>query len=388
MKEGFLNIYDYLFNYRSILDSRRLRWIDYAKGVAIFLVVYHHSFIGLESSGVVVNSWLININMAVYSFRVPLFFILSGVFIHQGFIKRGLAKYVGYRSRILLYPYILWAFLQVTISFFVQPYINFPWRWQSYLYLFYEPKSTGQLWYLLALYNASVIYVLLYSKVGVRGIGHLIIGIILYLLVPLVIFNSMLQELFINYIYLSMGVVISKFILDKRNTALFSSLKLFLCIMPFFIVSQIYWMKHEAMNPYFIYYGQSGFNLSWLLRTEINMVFYFIIVLIGCVFTINICFILQKYSPIPFLRVIGYHSLYIYLMHIIFEASIRTIFLHVFNCYNAFIILPVQILGSVIGSIMLYNTLLHFNMKFLFEYSNLEFKLFYDRLLLSKDKLL
>jgi hypothetical protein len=103
-------------------------------------------------------------------------------------------------------------------------------------------------------------------------------------------------------------------------------------------------------------------------------------VIIGCAFTINICYIIQRYGRLSFLRVIGYHSLYIYLMHIVFEASVRAVFLHVFNCYNTFIVLPSQIIISVIGSIMLYNLLLHFNMKFLFEYQPVYIKPIFQKL--------
>jgi len=379
MKDQLLSFYNYFFNYKEILRRKRLVWIDYAKGVAIFLVVYHHAFIGLESSGVSVNSWLINTNMIVYSFRVPLFFILSGLFIKRGLSKRGLKKYIFYRSRILLYPYILWAFLQITISYFVQPYINFPWHWQSYLYLLYEPKSTGQLWYLLALFNASILYVIVNTKLKIGDTGQVIFAVILYILVPLVIFNSMLQELFINYIYLVLGTVISKFILNDSNKKYLASYKTFLMLIPLFIFSQIYWLHHESLNPYFLNYGHAGISFPWLLSTEIGLVKYITIVIIGCIFTINVCFLLQKHDSIPFLKVIGFHSLYIYLMHIIFEASIRTVFLHLFNIHSAFIILPSQVILSVIGSIMLYNLLIHFNLKILFEYDSNYVKTFFSR---------
>ncbi|MGH2643997.1 MAG: acyltransferase family protein, partial [Chitinophagaceae bacterium] len=154
MKEALSGFYNYFFNAGHILSSRRLAWIDYAKGISIFLVVYHHSFLGLISSGLKVHPLLITTNMIVYSFRVPLFFILSGVFIQQGLKKRGLAKYIGYRSRILLYPYLLWVFLEVSVGYFVQAYSNFPWSPVAYLAAFYNPKLLGPLWYLIALFNA------------------------------------------------------------------------------------------------------------------------------------------------------------------------------------------------------------------------------------------
>ena len=48
---------------------KRLKWIDAAKGSAIFLVIYGH----LLYSG----TWDI-VNRAIYSFHMPMFFVLSG----------------------------------------------------------------------------------------------------------------------------------------------------------------------------------------------------------------------------------------------------------------------------------------------------------------------
>jgi fucose 4-O-acetylase-like acetyltransferase len=64
-------------------QARRLFWVDYAKGIAIILVVYRHILIGIERSGIEVSVWLRNANEMVYSFRMPLFFILSGIFISR-----------------------------------------------------------------------------------------------------------------------------------------------------------------------------------------------------------------------------------------------------------------------------------------------------------------
>ena len=69
-----------LFN-TSILTKSRYPWVDYLRGIAIMLVVYRHVLIGIQRSNLSVPQVLEDANMLFFSFRMPLFFILSGIFI-------------------------------------------------------------------------------------------------------------------------------------------------------------------------------------------------------------------------------------------------------------------------------------------------------------------
>ena len=72
--------------------QKRYKWIDQARGLSIFLVVYGHNFPSVEPY--------------IYSFHVPLFFFIAGMFhpkeINLSVIKR--------RAKMLLVPYFIWAF--------------------------------------------------------------------------------------------------------------------------------------------------------------------------------------------------------------------------------------------------------------------------------------
>lgn len=72
--------------------SKRLDWIDQARGLSIFLVVYGHNFPINEPY--------------IYSFHVPLFFLISGMF-HPSSINLALVKK---RAKMILIPYFFWAF--------------------------------------------------------------------------------------------------------------------------------------------------------------------------------------------------------------------------------------------------------------------------------------
>src|SRR5450631_3856954 len=91
----------------SILQRSRLAWVDYLKGIAILLVVYRHVLIGIQLSGITIPTILVNANMVFYSFRMPLFFILSGIFIGGSLARRSLKQLIGIKFENLLYPYLI-----------------------------------------------------------------------------------------------------------------------------------------------------------------------------------------------------------------------------------------------------------------------------------------
>jgi len=84
--------------------------------MAIILVVYGHCLRGLTAGGLVPeDSWLRVTDYVVYSFHMPLFFFVSGLFIHNS-MRRGAVLF--WRSRILtiVYPYFLWSVLQGSVQ--------------------------------------------------------------------------------------------------------------------------------------------------------------------------------------------------------------------------------------------------------------------------------
>ncbi|WP_455497031.1 acyltransferase family protein [Coprobacter sp.] len=58
--------------------EQRVAFIDFLKGVCIFLVVWGHSIQYLSSSGY--DFWNNRIFIFIYSFHMPLFMMLSGLF--------------------------------------------------------------------------------------------------------------------------------------------------------------------------------------------------------------------------------------------------------------------------------------------------------------------
>ena len=84
------------------------------------------------------------------------------------------------------------------------------------------------------------------------------------------------------------------------------------------------------------------------------MLFLFIS-LSGCVFVVQLAQILQKTGLFKWLRVIGYHSLYIYLVHLILIAAVRVAMVHFLKITNIPLILFTAILVGVVIPIIMYN---------------------------------
>lgn len=65
----------------SNMSKSRSESIDIVKGIAIVLVVYGHVLRGLESASIASDGNFFKLgNKLLYSFHMPLFFILSGLF--------------------------------------------------------------------------------------------------------------------------------------------------------------------------------------------------------------------------------------------------------------------------------------------------------------------
>lgn len=94
--------------------TERLSWVDAAKGLSIILVVMMHSAYGVgeDMNGVGVLHYIIG---WATPFRMPEFFLISGLFLGQ-VIARPWAHYADRRVVHYVYFYLLWAVLQIAFK--------------------------------------------------------------------------------------------------------------------------------------------------------------------------------------------------------------------------------------------------------------------------------
>jgi fucose 4-O-acetylase-like acetyltransferase len=162
--------------------SNRYDWVDYAKGIAIFLVVYRHVFEGLKRSGLNSEDYIgfEYANIMFFSFRMPLFFIVSGMFLTSSLVKRGLSSFLTQKVKTILYPYFLWGIFQISFQIIFSAYVNSDRTPEHYTYLLYSPRRVDQFWYLYALFNVTMLYAVTRTFFKFKPLVQLIIGTVMY----------------------------------------------------------------------------------------------------------------------------------------------------------------------------------------------------------------
>ena len=88
----------------------RIDWIDYAKGICIVMVVTMHSTLGVEQAAGS-QSWMHYLVAFAKPFRMPDFFLISGLFLAR-VIDRDWLRYLDRKVVHFFYFYVLWVTIQ------------------------------------------------------------------------------------------------------------------------------------------------------------------------------------------------------------------------------------------------------------------------------------
>src|ERR1700704_2991820 len=133
------------------MSRGRVDWVDYAKGFCIIFVVMMHSTLGVEQAAGE-QGWLHTVVAFARPFRMPDFFLISGLFLAQ-VIDRDWRTYLDRKGVHFAYFYVLW----VTIQFAVKAPMLMPEHGAAgtawlYLEAFWEPFGTLWFIYLLPIF--------------------------------------------------------------------------------------------------------------------------------------------------------------------------------------------------------------------------------------------
>jgi fucose 4-O-acetylase-like acetyltransferase len=136
----------------------RLEWVDYAKGIGIFLVVLGHSLQGLTKSHILPEmAWSLGLEHWIYSFHMPLFFFISGLFIERS-LRKPLKKLWWEKFLLLGYPYLLWSLAQGLLQIATAGQSNSEMTLGDLPRILYQPIQ--QFWFLYVLFIVFALYTL------------------------------------------------------------------------------------------------------------------------------------------------------------------------------------------------------------------------------------
>jgi fucose 4-O-acetylase-like acetyltransferase len=149
-------------------SSERVSWVDYAKGLGIFLVVVGHVLRGVRSAGVVPDSPLaLYVDSWIYAFHMPLFFFLSGVFLERA-AARPPRRFFSDKLATIAWPYLVWSLVQGSMQAAMSGYTNQPVRFVDLWRVIYEPQM--QYWFLYVLMLGQMLYFLIRrARLGALG---------------------------------------------------------------------------------------------------------------------------------------------------------------------------------------------------------------------------
>jgi len=96
------------------MHDGRVDWVDYAKGFCIVFVVMMHSTLGVEAA-VGHNGWMHPVVAFALPFRMPDFFMISGLFL-SNVIDRDWRTYLDRKVVHFAYFYVLWMTVQFAVK--------------------------------------------------------------------------------------------------------------------------------------------------------------------------------------------------------------------------------------------------------------------------------
>jgi fucose 4-O-acetylase-like acetyltransferase len=147
-----------------------VQWVDAARGLAILLVVFGHAAGGLiDARGPGSLVALRYVFLAIYTFHMPVFFFLSGLFVEQR-LRKSTGAFLRKLLTTIVWAYFLWSFVQFSIIFAMGSLVNHPASnyWRTILALPWSPVS--QFWFLQALFLIHLLAILAWRLGGSRAV--------------------------------------------------------------------------------------------------------------------------------------------------------------------------------------------------------------------------
>jgi uncharacterized membrane protein YcfT len=284
----------------TLVAGSRISWVDYAKGICIILVVLMHSTYGVEKA--FGTSWLHEFISWAKPFRMPDFFLISGLFLASR-ISRPWPEYIDSKVVHFYYFYMLW----MTIQFIFKGYGIFVEHGllgivQQYAMGVFEPYST--LWFIHLL---PIFFVL--TKL-VKQVPNLVVFIVAGILEALPIHTgwTVIDETAARYVYFFAGYWLSIRIFD--------------------LASEFQKLSSSALLSSLFIWGVAN---AWLVNNGLSEAPFISLVLglVGAGAVVMTAVLLERATVAKALRYCGQNSIVIYLAFFIFMAPIR-ILLHKF----------------------------------------------------------
>jgi uncharacterized membrane protein YcfT len=318
--------------------TSRIDWVDYAKGICIVLVVMMHSTLGVEKAAGSL-SWMHNFIDWAKPFRMPDFFMISGLFLASR-IDKPWREYLDSKVVHFLYFYVLWLFIQTVFKACLICGLDGAIEASKvFLTGFVEPFGT--LWFI---YLLPMFFVLVKALRQVPPLAVFLVSAVLlaaridtgWLIIDE--FSSRFVFFFVGY-WLSKNIFAFAAEVDAKPKYLI-------------LAGLIIW---GAANYVMVHAGLStlpGLNL--------------LLGLVGACAVVSVGVLLSKFRQTESLRYLGQNSIVIYLSFFLFMAVSRTTLLKFMPSLNLGWVSLIVTACAVIGPVLLFWTTRATKLSFLF----------------------
>lgn len=288
-----------------IASEKRINWIDQVKGFTIFLVVYGHNFPFNEKY--------------IYSFHMPLFFMIAGFFHPK---VSNLANF-NKRVKSILVPYFIWSFLLFLFWFLISNRIGESAALhlspiQNFIGIFYAQGGRAYMdwgipmWFLPGLFMTFVLFFLLqkiknkfllYGVLATLPILGFLYARNFLMNLPSSINIAMVAILFYAFGFYAFQILTK---VSIRNSLILA--------FGFFLINLFFYNYNIKIDMYRAYYGNE-----------------FLFILNGLTGSLFVIFIFKALPYFRFLAFIGKFSLTILALQLIVMSFIKFVLLYGFH---------------------------------------------------------
>jgi len=328
--------------------AHRTDWIDYGKGLGIILVVYAHLLSSAYNAGLGIQEhFFLLSDSIVYSFHMPLFFFLAGLFVEQSYRKRGGIGFLADKAKLLVYPYFIWSFLQISVELVFSQHSLRGVSVNDLLAVPYLPWS--QFWFLYALFLMYFSYAL-FSRFGkITMVAMMVSAVVLYMYpirTPVMALNGFSTE----FVFFVAGILTRARVRDLEHPAVpgWAALPL-LC----FLIGSGYAIFTYMIPPERLISGA-------------HPVYFLFMSVVGITLCIGLAQYLARKQYLQFIRILGIYSLQIYLAHMLVGVAARISLLKLFHLQNSFLHMIIGVAAGLAVPVLLYKASMRIGFPYVF----------------------
>ena len=328
-----------------------IKWVDSAKGIAIILVVmmYAAYSVGEVAGNVSIFHYIIGFTTP---FRMPEFFLISGLFLSIG-IGRSWSNFLDKRFVHYLYFYVIWVAILIVVKigiFSANPILAL-----NYLgWAMVEPYS--MLWFIYILAFFSLAAKIAYSL----KIPHwvMLLGAAILQITPVQTISVAINNFSEYFIYFYVGYVFATQIFNIINYLQSRIILAIAVLIAFFTI-----------NLTLVFFPSYSINIaSFELGLAGIPILHLIMALLGSLAVCLVAAMVSKYNFMNWLNWLGAHSIVVYLGFSLPMTISRELFLKMNIINDAGQLTFIIILIAVISPLFLYAIIQKTGIgKFLFE---------------------